>query len=42
MKHSNNVRVTRLGHPNEFEFSSAFGSRLGHPYDFKFSKNHLK
>ena len=27
MKHSHNVRVTRLGHPKEFEF--AFGFRLG-------------
>jgi len=37
MKHSHLVRVTRLSHPKEFEFSYAFGIRLSHPKEFEFS-----
>jgi hypothetical protein len=46
MKHSHLVRVTRLSHPKELEFSSAFGFRLSHPkeldFDFEFRLSHPK
>jgi len=40
MKHSHLVRVTRLSHPKEFEFSYSFsfGIRLSYPKEFEFSK----
>jgi hypothetical protein len=37
MKHSHLVRVTRLSHPKEIEFSLSFGFRLSHPKEIEFS-----
>jgi len=36
MKHSHIVRVTRLSHPKEFDFSFAFGFRISHLKEIEF------